>query len=140
MNIWKAIKTGTITRIEAQAYLDKESNKFGSEFIEIEAPITGRPKGFIRGCRNKYFLVQIFINKDVVRLSINRATINKEGTRWQDGITWDEIQDIKNKLGYQDKCAVELYPPEKHVVDVANIRHIFILPVVPDFMWGDVDA
>ena len=46
--------------------------------------------------------------------------------RQPDGITWDELQSIKNQIGYQDFLAFEMYPPEKDVVNVENMRHLWI--------------
>lgn len=80
---------------------------------------------------NSDFLVQVYNEDGQVRLSINR-TQNING-RWVDGITWDELQAIKNAVGFADKCAIEIYPPVKDVVNVANIRHLWIFE--PSFMW-----
>lgn len=67
------------------------------------------------------------------RLSIARTKLN--GGRWEDGISWDELQDIKNEIGFRDFCAVEIFPPEDDKVDVANMRHLWILEKSPEFVW-----
>lgn len=135
MTIFEQIKSGKVPRKVAKDYLKKESRKYGDRFVV--QPGESDDKRFVRAMRNKDFLVQIFREKECVRLSINRTELNKEATRWRDGITWDELQDIKNKLGFKDLCAVELFPPENEVVNVANIRHLFILDHIPTFMWKD---
>lgn len=133
MNIFDQIKSGRIPRKAAKDYMKKESRKLNNKFIPQQGEHPD--KDFIKAMRNKDFFVQIFKEEHATRLSINRTELNKAGTRWRDGITWDEIYNIKNQLGYKDKCAVELYPPENKIVDVANIRHIFVLDNPPAYMW-----
>ena len=54
---------------------------------------------------------------------------------WDDGISWDQIQEIKSLVGYGDKWAVECFPPDQEVVNVANMRHIWILNNPPEYGW-----
>lgn len=81
------------------------------------------------------FLVQIFsaITPAMFRISVNRTRL--DGERWADGITWDELQAIKTELGFGDVDAVELYPPTRDVVNVANIRHLWVLSAPMPFAW-----
>lgn len=46
----------------------------------------------------------------------------------KDGITWDQPQEMKNCHLGRESFAVEVYPPQDHVVDEANIRHLWELP------------
>lgn len=71
-----------------------------------------------------------------MRLSINKTSHN--GDTWDDNITWDELQKIKNECGYGDACAVEIFPPDESVVNVANMRHLWLLPEPPSFMWNRI--
>lgn len=133
MSIFDVIKSGRMSLEEASQYLYEESGRFGSEFIKIAE---GEQNGLkVIAYRNNAFLVQVFPEDKLPRISINKTEFNEAGDRWNDGITWDEIQEIKNRVGFKDMCAVEIYPPQEHLVDVANIRHIWILPDLPDFMW-----
>ena len=82
------------------------------------------------------YLVQVFAEPDgLERLSINRTSVLPSG-RWADGITWDALQRLKAECGRADRWAVELYPPDGAVVDVANIRHLWLLPAPPAFGWN----
>lgn len=54
-----------------------------------------------------------------------------DGTDWRDGITWDELQRVKNETLGPDVWCVEVYPPEAEVVDVANMRHLWPLDEPP---------
>ncbi|HBL8902008.1 TPA: hypothetical protein LTW63_004002 [Enterobacter hormaechei] len=84
---------------------------------------------------NAYFLVREFKEADgVIRLSINTTSMGGSG-RWKDGITWDALQEIKNAVGYQDRDAVEIFPAQKDLVNVANMRHLWIVPESIPFAW-----
>lgn len=86
---------------------------------------------------NKQYLVQLLDERGNLRLTINRvhAKIVKGKPIWEDGITWDELQEIKNSVGYSDYWAVEAYPPVKDVVNVANMRHLWLLKEPPEYGW-----
>lgn len=53
-----------------------------------------------------------------------------------DGITWDDLQWIKRAAGYGDREAVEVYPLDDDVVNVANMRHLWILPAGQRLPFG----
>jgi hypothetical protein len=77
--------------------------------------------------RSRFFLVQVFDEGGGrLRLSVNRTDCDKFGD-YLDGITWDELQALKRQCGYGDRLAVEVYPPDADVVNVANIRHLFVI-------------
>jgi hypothetical protein len=86
---------------------------------------------------NENFLVQIIKDGDFNRISVNKTKYNliKGKPVWIDGITWDELQEIKNSIGYADKWCVECFPPDEHVVNVAPIRHLWVLDKPPAFGW-----
>ena len=85
--------------------------------------------------RSRKYLVQLFREPDdIVRMTICRVTVG-QGNRWNDDITWDEINQIKGDIGQWDRWGVELYPPDEHIVNVANMRHIWLLPEAPMFGW-----
>lgn len=89
----------------------------------------------VEAWRSRTFLVQITAEKTgVERLSISRTTVRDDG-EFEDGITWDDLQRLKTECGRGDKCAVEIYPPDAEVVNVANMRHLWILDEPPVFMW-----
>jgi hypothetical protein len=92
------------------------------------------PYGLVMVRRSKRFLVQIFAEAGcVARMSVARSTL--DGDRWQDGISWDELQQIKRECGFNDHAAVEIYPRDIDVVNVANMRHLWILSEPPPFGW-----
>ncbi len=84
-----------------------------------------------------FFVSEYAEEGGVIRLSVNRVKYNRTptGPSWYDGISWDDLQWIKQELGYGRHAAVEPYPPEADVVNVANLRHLWILPEPPAWMW-----
>ncbi|MDT8895438.1 hypothetical protein RSO41_12305 [Halomonas sp. I1] len=82
------------------------------------------------------YLVQVFAeHEDIIRLSINDVVPESGG--WSDGMTWDELMEIKRQCGYADRVAVEIYPDDDNIVNVANMRHLWLLPEPPAFMWRE---
>ena len=97
-----------------------------SEWPNIDSEMSATP---LKVYRSRDFLVQVFDVKtpcECFRLTVNR-TIMKSNGDWQDGITWDELQGIKDAL-YSDWLAVEIYPPHDQIVNAANMRHLWVLP------------
>mgnify|MGYP003443020650 CR=1 FL=1 len=122
--------------------LRDHNRKFGAAFQPIpqaqwpELPTAMAKNSSTKAVlRNRDFLVQIFVQPDgTTRLTINRTDIDNHGN-WKDGITWDELQTIKNAVGYEDHDALEVYPAKKDLVNVSNMRHLWILPTPPSFIW-----
>lgn len=122
--------------------LERENASRPSYLVEV--PRTEWPEALLfadRGpvmvWRSRNFLVQKFEDykgSALCRLSICRT--NVQGNEWKDGITWEELQILKAQCGYGDDWAVEVFPADLHVVNVANMRHLWILPSMPDFAWG----
>lgn len=81
----------------------------------------------LRVLRSREFLVQEFSAQApaTVRLSICRTRL--AGDRWQGDITWDELQRLKAECGYSDSDAVEIFPSDRDVVNVANMRHLWVM-------------
>ncbi len=119
--------------------IEKENSKYSDEFV----PLKHRPeKNLLAVFRNRYFLAQIYRKNEWTRISINRTSLDLTINRWRDGISWDSLMMIKGKVGYGDRDAIEMYPKEYDVVNVANIRHLFILPVdhLIDCIWRKRDG
>lgn len=86
--------------------------------------------------RSRTHLVQLFDDRGHMRLSINRTDWDERAARFRDDISWDDLQRLKAECGFGQQAAVEVYPPDAHVVNVANMRHLWLLPEPPAFMWG----
>lgn len=84
--------------------------------------------------RSREFLVSVYYKENgVERLSVNRTSHN--GESWEEGISWDDLQRLKSECGRGDRDAVEIYPADKDLVNVANMRHIFVLPEPFHLTW-----
>lgn len=139
---------GTASRIatdmelaEMNEAMLKESEKYGEDFAEIPKEhwahkwTNDETVNRFKILRSKDFFVQLFRQgAGVIRITVNRTQLKAPG-RWVDGITWDELQKIKSQLGYGHRDAVEVYPKDKDVVNVANMRHLWILPDPLGFIW-----
>jgi len=88
----------------------------------------------MRAWGSKKYLVQLYDEsakeRGMYRLSINRSQVKTSG-RWADRITWDELQSIKKQVGFGDWWAYEAFPPESKVVNVSNIRHLWLFQQRP---------
>lgn len=117
------------------AFLHAENAKLSAEFKLIDLSDKPQQPGCIAVWRSNRFLVQLFEPRQGgQRISINRTMVDTGTGRWVDGITWEEIQTIKSKIGFGDRIAVEIYPENSQVVNVANMRHIWLVEDVP-FAW-----
>lgn len=84
--------------------------------------------------RSRDFLCSVYyLANGIERLSINRTSHN--GERFDDGISWDDLQRLKRECGRGDKDAVEIFPADKDIVNVANMRHLFVLPEPFGLTW-----
>lgn len=121
------------------AYLAADNKNYGPVLKPFDFPKTGAPPGLQKVWRSSRFMAQLYHENGGVRLSINRTAIDVVTGRWIDGITWDELQALKAQAGFGDRMAVEIYPADGHVVNVANMRHLWILDDPLPFAWKKGD-
>lgn len=79
------------------------------------------------------YLVQVFDDGHSTRMTVNRVTVTSG--KWDENITWDELQEIKGQIGRGNKYAIEVYPRDCDVVNVANMRHLWILKKMLPIGW-----
>lgn len=116
------------------AHLRSENQRHGALFkgMSVEAIAEQRERLNLerspsRVWRNMHFLVQEFECGPYLRLTLCRTMIDESG-HWLANISWEEMQCIKHSLGYGPRQAVEIFPRDEDVVNVANMRHLWILP------------
>lgn len=86
--------------------------------------------------RSRDFLVSCYQEPDgISRLSVARSEIDTSTGRWKEGITWDELQEIKRQVGLGDYMAVEIFPADRDVINVANMRHLWVMRDPLPFAW-----
>ncbi|WP_234407609.1 DUF7694 domain-containing protein [Pseudomonas bohemica] len=116
--------------------LAKESAKQPATLRQLpreQWPNFGAPD-LIEVWRSRGFLVQIYIEPhDFQRMSVCRALHN--GDSWVDQVTWDELMQLKRECGRGNKDALEVFPADTDIVNVANMRHLFFPPEPITFKW-----
>lgn len=108
---------------------------------KVEWPeLSGMTKKPIEVWESRFFLVQVFdegcfAGRILRRLTVCRAAIDSKGG-WKQDITWEELQNtIKNNCGYGNWYGIEIYPCDKDVVNVANMRHLWVMDSPLDIGW-----
>lgn len=128
-----------IKRKVAKRYLDRENRKWPETLTPAPMDQWPQPQENERipkaVFRSRDYLVQVFDEMNgLVRISANRTRIAADGN-WSDGLTWDELQQIKSEVGYADKDAVEVYPHQMDIVNIYNMRHLWVFPQPLFFAW-----
>lgn len=127
-----------MNRSERRA-INQRNRNFSRKFQEIpkeQWPEDGEQNQRFKVLRNNEFFVQLFHEpNDVIRMSVNRVEVDTNGD-WKQDISWDDLHSIKAMLGYSDKYAIELYPDLYNLVNVANLRHLWILDEPLPIGWG----
>ena len=125
----------TTTR-EQRREMARESARWPAALKEIPRSEWPTPDGpQLRVLRSREYLVQEFGGDGLVlvRLSINITSM--DGARWADGISWEDLQRLKAEAGYALHDAVEVFPSVMDVVNVANMRHLWVMREKLPFAW-----
>lgn len=127
---------------ESVADIEKENNRWPEELVNVtEYDWEGKDKNIARGLieawRSKGFYLFVYKNEDgSERLEVHRTTPDLKRQRWKDGITWDELQGLKRQCGRGAKMAIEVYPSDNDIIDVGNLRHLWIVGDGLPFIWA----
>lgn len=119
--------------IRARRHLRDENARWPAQLYVVEPAAwpPSMPFGVERVLRSRTFLVQVYqphVPTGAIRLSVCRTELAADGARWKDDITWEELQRLKGEAGFADREAVEVFPPDTSIVNVANMRHLWVLP------------
>ncbi|SUD94267.1 Uncharacterised protein [Ralstonia mannitolilytica] len=134
MNLMQAAK---VSREQRRA-LERENARQPSILTPVEGWQSAPRKAdnLIEVWRSREFLVQVFDEgQGILRASCNRPVYDAATNRWEDGITWDELQRIKREIGRGHLDAVEVFPADRDIVNVANMRHLFIFDKPLPYAW-----
>lgn len=102
--------------------------------IDAAQSTPGRAK-ILRAWRSQRFLVVLWREPNgAERLTCSRTSVRTDG-HWIDGVTWDELMALKRQAGYGNSHAIECYPADDEVVNVANMRHLWLVDR-PWVTWG----
>lgn len=127
-----------------RATMRKQAEKWPDHLVpvpESEWPARRSAAYPVELWRSRHYLVAVFEeaqvdDRAVWRLSINRVTVGADG-RWEQGIPWEELQRCKREVGFGDSYALEVYPRDRDVVNVANMRHLWVLSAPLGIGWFD---
>jgi hypothetical protein len=119
--------------------LKEDSKRFPDSLLEVsrsEWPrhLIGTPAEPVRSWRSRKFFGMLYRDRDFDRLSFGRSDLDGAG-EWKDGLTWDELMTLKREAGFGDRFAIELYPADSAIVNVANLRHLWLLDSPPPQSW-----
>ncbi len=127
---------------QAQAYLAEQNKKYTSVMEKIPTDHLPTTPGVLRPdevWRSAYFLATVYREPSGLRISVNRTKITAFDPGghhlYEDGITWDELMSIKREIGFGDRWAVEVFPPDEEIVNVANMRHLWITAEPVGYGW-----
>ena len=124
--------------IKQQRIWLEQQNKLYPEYLR-ELPLESwpqrGPENLSRVLRSSKFLVQVFTEKSGLRLSVNRCRIKPGTDQWDDDVSWEDLQNIKRECGYGERFAIEILPADSEVVNVANMRHIWVLEQPLQIGW-----
>jgi hypothetical protein len=106
---------------------------------DVWPDIHGMSKKPIAVWQSREFLVQLYDEKAFNGIAVNRATICRvtveTNNDWTANIKWEDIQKIKTDIGFGNWYALEIYPRNCDVVNVANMRHLWMLAAPLNIGW-----
>lgn len=79
-----------------------------------------------RKCLAQLYDIGAREGRTAMRLSVCRVTLQDNG-HWEQNLTWEELMTVKRECGFADWYAVEIYPRDRDIVNVANLRHLWLL-------------
>jgi len=112
--------TRNLTKISEKDYEGKTGKPFPKDVVECYV--------------SQSFFVQVHRENLMLRISVNRNRLSNAGG-WEQNITWEELQDIKNTIGFNECDCVEIYPREFDEVNASNMRHLWVMPEALSFAW-----
>lgn len=124
----------------ANKHMAREATKYPNHLVQIpkdEWPESKNPgKRPEEVWQSKDYLVQIYAEPlpCVARLSILRTSLDSAGG-WLQDIPWTELQRLKSECEFGLLDAVEIFPCDTDTINIANIRHIFVMAEPLSFAW-----
>ncbi len=118
------------------AEMNAASSDHMTQLRPEEMPPSSRDDTFVSAWRSKRFLAQVYREANgSIRISVCRSEWDLQKQSWREDISWDDLMQIKQQIGYSNAWAYECFPPEVETINVANMRHLFIPSEQPTFGW-----
>jgi hypothetical protein len=102
----------------------------------------GFPAGVSEVWRSRELIVQVYPEAQpgvICRLSIAGTTLD-DTLEYTTEFTWEQLQRIKATVGYGTFDAVEIYPADEDAVNIANMRHLWVMARPVEFAWRRRDT
>lgn len=132
-----------------QRELRKESAAFPPQLVRVpESEWPARDARFaewpVAVWRSRDYLVQVFPapphgEVETLRLSVNRTAMRADG-HWQQDIPWEDLQRLKREAGYGAWYGVEVYPCDRDIVAICNMRHLWLFSEPLNIGWFGPDG
>ena len=109
----------------------RDQTRFLSPVDRSERPDVAWPPSCTELWRSRGYLLQVHRvpgHPGVERLSVCRSDQSPKP------ITWDTLQRLKRECGRGHLWAVEVYPADDQLVDVADMRHLWVV-ARPAWAW-----
>lgn len=114
----------------------KKEEAFSFKEIAIDNIEGGVPKEIQKVWASKLYVVRYYRYGRSERLSVDYTV--SELNENVNIITWDDLQRIKNNVGFADRYAVELFPPKSEEIHGIEQRHLWLVSE-PDFGLTDFE-
>lgn len=124
-----------------RAYMREQNRRYGPHLVRIpnpDWPLDAFSVGHLPSevWRSRQYLVVIWQQGDYERLSVNRTELVAGSVnRFKEDISWEDLQRLKAECGRGECWCVEIYPADHHLVNVQNMRHLFVLKDAPEYAW-----
>lgn len=107
---------------------DRENRKWPEHMVPFETTVA-KPDGALKVWRSRHFIAMLFLDDSHwYRLSVQRVEHAAFRTDTAErSISWDELMTVKRECGFAAAWAVEVYPPDKAIVNDARMRHLFFV-------------
>ena len=109
-------------KAEARRRLKKPAGKL--EPVDLSA--LKHPDWMTRSYINNRYVVMIDDNANIKGIPATKVMVQRHDDKPVPG-HWRQLQNIKNELFGQESTAIEFYPPESELTDVANIYWLWVL-------------
>lgn len=119
--------------------LERENARWPAKLAPVPAEswpphewMSARPVGI---WRSSDFLVIHYVEPSGAERLTMQSTHAVGAKDWRDGFGWDVLQRLKREAGFADRYAVEVYPDDVDIVNVGNLRHLWLLDAPPPYAW-----
>lgn len=117
-----------MSRTKAQkAAAKKLFKKHAGKLEQIDLEKRNSPQWMTRAFSNNRYVVMINDNARIKGIDAVKAMVQRHDDKPIQG-HWRQLQNIKNELFGTDATAIEFYPPESELEDVANIYWLWVIP------------